>query len=210
MIFFDEFDSLAPQRGSDHTGVTDRVVNQLLTLLDGAERSKNASRVFVVAATSRPDKIDKALLRPGRLEKHVYVGRPESLAEWNNLFSSLLETRDVDEEVGCLRRDGDLFDSFCGDSVHARDFSAADMKAVLDTAHLLCVHEILDANRATHGPVTLGKRHIVKAFERTRPSLLPKERHFLERIYSSFGGKQKMEEDLPGRPHDRRLKTSLR
>merc|ERR1712238_333639 len=64
LIFFDEFDSLAPQRGSDRTGVTDRVVNQLLTLIDGAERSKKAGHVFIVAATSRP----------GRLEKHVYVG----------------------------------------------------------------------------------------------------------------------------------------
>lgn len=69
LLFFDEFDSLAPQRGSDHTGVTDRVVNQLLTLLDGAERNSK-SQIFIVAATSRPDKIDKALLRPGRLEKH--------------------------------------------------------------------------------------------------------------------------------------------
>ena len=69
ILFFDDFDSLAPQRGSDHTGVTDRVVNQLLTLLDGAERSTEA-QIFVVAATSRPDKIDNALLRPGRLEKH--------------------------------------------------------------------------------------------------------------------------------------------
>lgn len=69
ILFFDDFDSLAPQRGSDHTGVTDRVVNQLLTLLDGAERSAE-SHIFVVAATSRPDKIDNALLRPGRLERH--------------------------------------------------------------------------------------------------------------------------------------------
>eukprot|EP00578_Thalassiosira_sp_NH16_P007196 CAMPEP_0181123900 /NCGR_PEP_ID=MMETSP1071-20121207/26171_1 /TAXON_ID=35127 /ORGANISM="Thalassiosira sp., Strain NH16" /LENGTH=1237 /DNA_ID=CAMNT_0023209123 /DNA_START=98 /DNA_END=3812 /DNA_ORIENTATION=- len=165
IIFFDEFDSLAPQRGSDHTGVTDRVVNQLLTLLDGAERSKKASHIFVVAATSRPDKIDKALLRPGRLEKHIYVGYPESLLEWNSLFSSLLVTRDVDEEVSHLQQCGDLFDCFCKDFRYAQDFSAADMKAVLDTAHLLCVHEILDAhhNGGPRGPATLSKRHIAEA-----------------------------------------------
>ena len=62
LLFFDEFDSLAPQRGHDSTGVTDRVVNQLLTQLDGAEERKG---VWVVAATCRPDLIDKALLRPG-------------------------------------------------------------------------------------------------------------------------------------------------
>ena len=62
MLFFDEFDSLAPRRGHDSTGVTDRVVNQLLTHLDGVE---DRPGVWVVAATSRPDLIDPALLRPG-------------------------------------------------------------------------------------------------------------------------------------------------
>jgi peroxin-1 len=71
MIFFDKFDLLAPQHGSDHTGITERVVNQLLTLLDGVEHSKKASHVYVVAATLRPDKTNKVLLRPGRLEKNI-------------------------------------------------------------------------------------------------------------------------------------------
>ena len=60
-------------RGHDNTGVTDRVVNQLLTQLDGVE---SYSSVYVLAATSRPDLIDPALLRPGRLDKSVYCGIP--------------------------------------------------------------------------------------------------------------------------------------
>ncbi|GET92418.1 peroxisome biosynthesis protein-like protein [Leishmania tarentolae] len=68
VVFFDEFDSVAPQRGADDSGVTDRVVNQLLCYLDGVEGRKD---VFVVAASSRPDLIDAALLRPGRLDKAV-------------------------------------------------------------------------------------------------------------------------------------------
>ena len=210
MIFFDEFDSLAPQRGSDHTGVTDRVVNQLLTLLDGAERSKKASHVYVVAATSRPDKIDKALLRPGRLEKHVYVGYPESLAEWNSLFSSLLlDARNIDDEVSSIRLGGDCYNSFCQGCDYAGDFSAADMKAVLDTARLLSVHEILDANDGgAHVPPILRKCHILEAFRRTRPSLLPNDRGFLQSIYASFGDHQ-MKEDSHGKG-GRGLKTSLR
>ena len=74
ILFFDEFDSLAPRRGHDSTGVTDRVVNQLLTQLDGVEGGPAGAaaaadgRVFVVAASSRPDLIDPALLRPGRLD----------------------------------------------------------------------------------------------------------------------------------------------
>ncbi|XP_076039978.1 peroxisomal ATPase PEX1-like isoform X2 [Oratosquilla oratoria] len=62
ILFFDEFESIAPRRGHDSTGVTDRVVNQLLTQMDGVE---GLTGVFLLAATSRPDLIDPALLRPG-------------------------------------------------------------------------------------------------------------------------------------------------
>ena len=73
ILFFDEFDSLAPRRGHDSTGVTDRVVNQLLTQLDGVE---GLDGVYILAATSRPDLIDPALLRPGRLDKCLFCGIP--------------------------------------------------------------------------------------------------------------------------------------
>ncbi|KAG5494082.1 hypothetical protein JKF63_01916 [Porcisia hertigi] len=73
VVFFDEFDSVAPQRGADNSGVTDRVVNQLLCYLDGVEGRKD---VYVVAASSRPDLIDAALLRPGRLDKAVVCPVP--------------------------------------------------------------------------------------------------------------------------------------
>ena len=73
IIFFDEFEAIAPRRGGDSTGVTDRVVNQLLCHLDGVE---GRNGVYVLAATSRPDLIDPALLRPGRFDKHLYCGFP--------------------------------------------------------------------------------------------------------------------------------------
>ena len=60
----------------DNTGVTDRVVNQLLTLMDGAEGLEG---VYIIAATSRPDLIDSALLRPGRLDKSVFCSMPDEL-----------------------------------------------------------------------------------------------------------------------------------
>jgi peroxin-1 len=66
-------DQLTFHRGHDNTGVTDRVVNQLLTQLDGVEALQG---VYVLAATSRPDLIDPALLRPGRLDKCLYCGMP--------------------------------------------------------------------------------------------------------------------------------------
>eukprot|EP01084_Bolivina_argentea_P104513 187124_1 len=73
IIFFDEFESIVPLRGKESTGVTDRIVNQLLTFLDGVEKHSN---VFVLAASSRPDLIDSALLRPGRLDKKLFCSIP--------------------------------------------------------------------------------------------------------------------------------------
>ncbi|RKP03279.1 hypothetical protein CXG81DRAFT_241, partial [Caulochytrium protostelioides] len=74
ILLFDEFESICPRRGGDHTGVTDRVVNQFLTELDGAE---GLTGVFVLATTSRPDLIDAALLRPGRLDRSLRCGLPD-------------------------------------------------------------------------------------------------------------------------------------
>ena len=73
MIFFDELDSIAPNRGrsGDSGGVMDRVVSQLLAELDGLHKSKD---VFIIGATNRPDLIDPALLRPGRFDRLVYLG----------------------------------------------------------------------------------------------------------------------------------------
>mmetsp|Transcript_55606 Transcript_55606/g.82700 ORF Transcript_55606/g.82700 Transcript_55606/m.82700 type:complete len:590 (-) Transcript_55606:82-1851(-) len=75
IVFFDELDSLCPKRGSDNGGggVSERVVNQLLTEMDGLDSRRS---VFVIAATNRPELIDPAMLRPGRLDKLLYVPLP--------------------------------------------------------------------------------------------------------------------------------------
>jgi len=77
IIFFDEIDALVPKRGSfsGSSHVTESVVSQILTELDGMEELKN---VTVLAATNRPDMLDDALLRPGRLERHIYVPAPDA------------------------------------------------------------------------------------------------------------------------------------
>lgn len=127
IIFFDEFDSIAPRRGHDSTGVTDRVVNQLLTLLDGVETSTG---VYVLAATSRPDLIDPALLRPGRLDKCLHCPLPNT-AERASILSALSRKLLLADDV-------DL------ESVAARTehFSGADLQALLYTAQLEVVHEV--------------------------------------------------------------------
>lgn len=73
ILFFDEFDSIVPVRSSSTASVTDRIVNQFLCYLDGVVPLKNT---FVIAATGRPDLIDPAVIRPGRIDTHVYFGLP--------------------------------------------------------------------------------------------------------------------------------------
>ena len=103
IVFFDEIDALASHRGADRgSGVHDRVLAQLLTELDGVE---GLTGVVVVAATNRPDRIDKALLRPGRLEKLVYIPLPDFLCrqEIFQLKFSRIPHQDLDFEE-CARQ----------------------------------------------------------------------------------------------------------
>ena len=76
VLFFDELDAIAGERGGDAAGssISDRIVNQLLTELDGMGARKN---VFVIGATNRPDTMDPAILRPGRLDQHIHISRPD-------------------------------------------------------------------------------------------------------------------------------------
>ncbi|XP_069371970.1 peroxisomal ATPase PEX1 isoform X1 [Paralichthys olivaceus] len=128
ILFFDEFDSLAPRRGHDSTGVTDRVVNQLLTQLDGVEGLQG---VYVLAATSRPDLIDPAVLRPGRLDKSLYCPPPdlESRVEILRALSSGVPlAADVDlEQLAAV----------------TEQFTGADLKALLYNAQLEAIHNSL-------------------------------------------------------------------
>ncbi|XP_035206685.1 peroxisome assembly factor 2-like isoform X2 [Stegodyphus dumicola] len=88
IIFFDELDSLAPNRGrsGDSGGVMDRVVSQLLAELDGLNKK---SEVFVIGATNRPDLLDPALLRPGRFDRLLYVGIPEDKRSKMSILKAL-------------------------------------------------------------------------------------------------------------------------
>ncbi|CAF4873723.1 unnamed protein product, partial [Rotaria magnacalcarata] len=86
VIFFDEIDALCPRRTAHDTGSTARVVNQLLTEMDGVDQTTTTSkRVYVMAATNRMDILDPAILRPGRLDKHIYVGLPNAQGRFDIL-----------------------------------------------------------------------------------------------------------------------------
>nr|CAD7569256.1 unnamed protein product [Timema californicum] len=122
VLFFDEFDSLAPRRGHDSTGVTDRVVNQLLTQLDGVESLQG---VWVIAATSRPDLLDPALLRPGRLDRAVLCPLPDE-DDRLSILQSLSRRLTLDADVDLKQL-----------AASTKGFTGADLQAILYTAQLM-------------------------------------------------------------------------
>ncbi|PND59668.1 ATPase [Mycobacterium sp. ENV421] len=150
LVFLDEIDALAPRRGqSFDSGVTDRVVAALLTELDGIEPLRD---VVVLGATNRPDLIDPALLRPGRLEKLVFVEPPDADARREILRTagkSVPLSADVDLDALAGELDG---------------YSAADCVALLREAALTAMRRSIDAADVTAADVA-------KARETVRPSL---------------------------------------
>ncbi|XP_023242484.1 peroxisome biogenesis factor 1-like isoform X1 [Centruroides sculpturatus] len=132
ILFFDEFDALAPRRGHDSTGVTDRIVNQLLTQMDGVEILKG---VYILAATSRPDLIDPALLRPGRFDKHLFCPLPneeERLEILQALSRKLHLSSDVDFEYLAAA---------------TANFSGADLQSLLYSAQIESLHHLNDQRK---------------------------------------------------------------
>ena len=151
-MFLDEIDALAPRRGqSFDSGVTDRVVAAMLTELDGIEPLRD---VVVLGATNRPDLIDPALLRPGRLEKLVFVEPPDAEARTQILRTagkSVPLAPDVDLEALASELDG---------------YSAADCVALLREAALTAMRRSIDAADVTAEDVATAR-------ETVRPSLDP-------------------------------------
>ncbi|GAA6011810.1 hypothetical protein JCM11491_000758 [Sporobolomyces phaffii] len=125
VLFFDEFDSIAPKRGHDSTGVTDRVVNQMLTQMDGAE---GLDGVYVLAATSRPDLIDPALLRPGRLDKSLLCGMP-SYADRLEIMQACSRKLHLSPSIS--------LEEFANQT---QGYSGADLQALMYNAHLDAIH----------------------------------------------------------------------
>ena len=157
-LFFDEFDALAPARGRDTTGVSDRVVNQLLAELDGAA---GLAGVTVVAATSRPDMVDPALLRPGRLDRLVYVGVPTA-AERREILAAASRNAEMTEEGRAM------LDSIADGAL---GFTGADLAAVVAEAALAAARGALAGGKASDGPPPITVTHLAAARAATRPSL---------------------------------------
>ena len=149
IIFFDEIDSIASRRGKDVSGVIDRIVNQLLTEMDGIEPLQ---RVTVIAATNRPDLLDPALLRPGRFDRLIYVPPPDKKAR--------LEIFKVHTRRMPLADDVDLEKL----AEMTQGYTGADIAAVCREAALIALRENMK-------PVPVQMKHFEKALKAVKPSL---------------------------------------
>ncbi|KAI8474134.1 MAG: flagellar associated protein [Monoraphidium minutum] len=132
VLFFDELDSIAVQRGSssgDAGGAADRVLNQLLTEMDGMNSKKT---VFIIGATNRPDIIDPALLRPGRLDQLIYIPLPDDKSR-AQIFKSVLRKSPIAPDV-----DFDTLVRF------THGFSGADITEICQRACKTAIRENIE------------------------------------------------------------------
>jgi len=192
VVFFDEIDSIAGERGGGTTdsGVGERVVSQLLTELDGIEEMED---VVVVATTNRPDLIDSALLRPGRLDRHVHVPVPDEEAR-RAIFS--VHTRDkpladgVDLNSLARRTDG---------------YVGADIEAVCREASMAATREFINSvdpedigDSVSNVRATMD--HFEDALSEVGPSVTEETRERYDEIEQRFDtAEPDLEEDKVGR-----------
>jgi len=149
IIFFDEIDALAPRRGIGMHEATERIVAQLLTEISGIEEVKN---VVLIAATNRPDLVDPALLRPGRLDKLVFIPPPD---EKGRLEILKVHTRKVP-----LAKDVNLEEL----AKRTEGYSGADLEALVREAAMNALREDINAKE-------VKAKHFEEALKKIPPSL---------------------------------------
>ncbi len=177
VIFIDEIDAVAPMRGRDlGTHVTERVVSQILTEMDGLEELHN---VTVIAATNRPDILDPALLRPGRFDRLIYVPVPDKEAR-KEIFKIHLKGKplaeDVDIEALANKTEG---------------YTGADIEAVCNEATILALREYIQSGRNPEEPkdAKISMKHFEEALKRVKP-LSKEEREMYEKMMERFRNRE--------------------
>ncbi len=150
IIFLDELDSLAPRRGSyEGSRVTETVVNQLLTSIDGLEQLRD---IVVIGATNRPDIIDSSLLRPGRFDELIFVGPPDKEARME-IFKIHTSKMPLAKDVS-IEELADLTEGYVG----------ADIEGICREAGMMALRENIDAKE-------VKREHFMKAMENVHPSI---------------------------------------
>jgi len=164
IVFLDEIDAIAPRRGGNFdTGATERVVNQLLTSMDGLEDLEN---VVVIAATNRPDIVDPALLRPGRFDKLLLIPVPD---EATRLKILQVHTKDMPLENVDLRALAKRIEGFVG----------ADIEN-------LCREAAMTALRQNKTAAKVTSKHFDEALAQTRPSTDADTEKFYEQMFKTL------------------------
>lgn len=158
VIFFDEFDSLCPKRSDSGENSSQRVVNQLLTEMDGIEDRKG---VFLMAATNRPDIVDPAVLRPGRLDKILYVGLPED-EDRVDILKAVTKNGSKPE----LAEDV----NFVEISQLTNGYTGADLAGLVRQASLQTLKESIDDD-AGADDLKVHRSHFVDAIKKLKPSV---------------------------------------
>jgi transitional endoplasmic reticulum ATPase len=167
IIFFDELDSLAPSRSQDvGSNVSERVVNQLLTEMDGLE---NMEDVMVIGATNRPDMIDPALIRSGRFDRLVMIGEPDVEGR-ERILEIHTENIPIAPDVS-LRELAEITDGFVG----------SDLESIGREAAIEALREDDDAEE-------VEMRHFRQAMESIRPTVTEDIRDYFEQIEEEFKG----------------------
>ena len=150
ILFFDELDALVPRRDDTASEASSRVVNTLLTKLDGLSAREG---IFVVAATNRPDIIDPAMLRPGRLESLVYIGLPSPQGRVS-ILRALMAKMPVDSALARLGE---------GESCHG--FSGADLASLVRLAGSAAIDRDPNVSK-------IEERDLLKAIKVVKPSVV--------------------------------------
>jgi transitional endoplasmic reticulum ATPase len=179
VIFFDELDSLAPGRGGEvGSNVSERVVNQLLTELDGLEEMGD---VMVIGATNRPDMIDPALIRSGRFDRLVYIGEP-GMEGREEIFRIHSEKTPLSPDVS-LRELAEATGGYVG----------SDIESICREAAIQALREDTDAD-------DVEMRHFRGALDQVRPTVTDDIRSYFEDMEDRFkGGQDRMERRQGGR-----------
>jgi transitional endoplasmic reticulum ATPase len=160
IVFMDEVDSIAPVRGGSYDGhVTERVISQLLTEMDGLESLHN---VVVIAATNRPDMIDPALLRPGRFDRLVHISMPD-LEGRKKILEIHMKKKPLTEEV-------DIADI----AKKTEGYSGADLSALANEAVMLAIRGIVakggDLSQESLQREKVSMKNFLDAMEKVRPT----------------------------------------
>jgi transitional endoplasmic reticulum ATPase len=179
LVFFDEIDAIAPVRGGDFgdSHVTERVISQLLTELDGLEELRG---VVVIAASNRPDIVDPALLRPGRFDRVLYVAPPDRDSRFQIIKIHSQKTP-LAEDVNILHL-ADITEGYTGADIAS--FAAAAVMLAL-REHIAKYQDPIEAKKHSK-EMKLYMRHFEEAMKKIRP-LSNQELNWYKRIAEQFG-----------------------